>query len=71
MARGAGGCLRVRQRKASGGERRDSARRRAARGEQREAPGCARGTAQGAGLREADQGDSARRRATRVAFICI
>eukprot|EP00965_Chrysotila_dentata_P018451 614117-Pleurochrysis_carterae.AAC.1 len=40
------------QRKARGGNRRDSARCRAARGEQRKAPGCERGTAQGAELRE-------------------
>eukprot|EP00965_Chrysotila_dentata_P257807 6213011-Pleurochrysis_carterae.AAC.2 len=54
MARGAGECLRVKQRKGPGGERRDSARRRAARGGQRKAPGCERhrGTSQGAGLRE-------------------
>eukprot|EP00965_Chrysotila_dentata_P039602 1316212-Pleurochrysis_carterae.AAC.1 len=52
--------LRVSERKAPDGERRDSARRRAARGGQRKAPGCCeRETAQGARLRE---GNSARRR---------
>eukprot|EP00965_Chrysotila_dentata_P010693 347739-Pleurochrysis_carterae.AAC.1 len=53
MARGAGGCLKVRQRMAPGGERRER---------QRKAPGCERRTAHGAGLRE---GDSARRRVAR------
>eukprot|EP00965_Chrysotila_dentata_P080238 2647429-Pleurochrysis_carterae.AAC.1 len=52
MARAAGWCLRGRLRKAAGGERQDSARRRAAQGGQRKAPGCERGTAQGAKLRE-------------------
>eukprot|EP00965_Chrysotila_dentata_P201755 6180734-Pleurochrysis_carterae.AAC.1 len=56
-----------RWRAAPGGESRHSARRRAARGGQRKAPGCERGTAQGAGLRE---GNSARRRTARVACIC-
>eukprot|EP00965_Chrysotila_dentata_P172527 5693072-Pleurochrysis_carterae.AAC.1 len=44
MAGDAGGCLRVRPRKAPPGvERRDSARRRAARGGQRKAPSCESG----------------------------
>eukprot|EP00965_Chrysotila_dentata_P093945 3104799-Pleurochrysis_carterae.AAC.3 len=55
------GCQKWRA--APGGDNRDSARRRAARGRQRKAPGCKRGTAQGAGLRE---GNSARRQTTRV-----
>eukprot|EP00965_Chrysotila_dentata_P248678 6208475-Pleurochrysis_carterae.AAC.6 len=58
MACGAGGCQKGRQRKAQGGERRNSASHRAVRG----------GTARGAGLRE---GDSARRRVARVACVCI
>eukprot|EP00965_Chrysotila_dentata_P190455 6173903-Pleurochrysis_carterae.AAC.1 len=45
MARGACGCLKVKQRKAPGGERRDSARRRAARGGQRKTPSCESGIA--------------------------
>eukprot|EP00965_Chrysotila_dentata_P082295 2716111-Pleurochrysis_carterae.AAC.3 len=43
MARDAAGCLRVRPRKAPGGERWDSTRRRAARGGQSKAPSCESG----------------------------